>query len=87
MSQVTSIASRMCLQSLARLGGSVTGIDASREAICAAQLHMQADSSLQQRLQYQQGTADELLARGMPMQEQRSSMPGGGMTGVLHHSI
>ena len=68
----------MCLQSLARLGGSVTGIDASREAICAAQLHMQADSSLQQRLQYRQGTAEELQAQGTQMQEQDLSMQGEG---------
>jgi len=51
-------------ESLARLGGSVTGVDASQEAIGAAQVHMQADSSLRERLQYWEGTAEQLHAQG-----------------------
>jgi 2-polyprenyl-3-methyl-5-hydroxy-6-metoxy-1,4-benzoquinol methylase len=52
------------MQSLARLGGSVTGVDASREAIGAAQMHKQADASLGQNLQYREGTAEQLQAQG-----------------------
>ena len=63
----------------------MTGVDASREAICAAQLHMRADSSLQQRLQYRQGTAEQLHAEGTTLQGQTLNMPGG-LTGVLQRT-
>lgn len=52
------------LQSLARLGGAVTGVDASREAIGAAKMHAQGDESLHSLLDYRQGTAEELQSKG-----------------------
>lgn len=54
----------MLLQPLARLGGSITGVDASREAIGAAQVHAQGDESLNGLLNYSHGTAEELQSRG-----------------------
>ena len=58
------LSSGPAMQSLARLGGSITGIDASREAVLAAQLHAQGDESISDLLSYQHGTAEDLAARG-----------------------
>ena len=60
-------------QALARLGGSVTGVDASREAVGAARMHAQGDESLRQQLDYRCGTAEELQARGRALPPSRLS--------------
>ena len=53
------------MQSLARLGAEVTGIDPSHENVGVATLHSQADARLAERLQYRQGTAEALVAEGI----------------------
>lgn len=60
------------MQSLARLGGSITGIDASREAVLAAQLHAQGDESISGLLNYQHGTAETLEAQGRPHETEQT---------------
>lgn len=51
-------------EALARSGGQVTGIDASRENIEAAKIHAARDSSIASRLSYACITAEELAAQG-----------------------
>ena len=63
------------LQSLARLGGSITGVDASREAILAAQLHASGDESLAGLLNYRHGTAESLQAQGAKSWSHKNPAP------------
>ena len=49
------------LQSLARLGARVTGIDLSEESIGAAKAHAQADPQLQGQLKYRACSAAQML--------------------------
>lgn len=43
----------------------MTGVDASREAIAAAQIHARGDESLAGQLSYRHGTAESLDAKGI----------------------
>lgn len=52
------------LQSLARLGATVTGIDLSKDSIGAATAHSQADPQLKELLQYRACSAEDLLEQG-----------------------
>lgn len=53
------------LQSLARLGGHVTGVDASQEASKVATLHAQSDPGISDSVRYRVGTAEQLADEGM----------------------
>jgi ubiquinone biosynthesis O-methyltransferase len=49
---------------LARIGASVEGLDASEEAVRAAEEHAALDPSLRERLTYRHGTLEEVAAEG-----------------------
>lgn len=54
----------LALQSLARLGASVLGLDATPQNVVEALRHSGADPSLRDRVQYRATTAEQLLEEG-----------------------
>ncbi len=53
----------LLLQALCRLGGTVLGVDACEESVCAAKAHAGRSPSLQSRLEYHCGTVEELAGQ------------------------
>ncbi|KAL4432255.1 hypothetical protein ABPG74_020223 [Tetrahymena malaccensis] len=52
-------------ESLCRLGANVTGLDANENSISIANSHKKLDQFLEERLNYKQGTAEELCSQNI----------------------
>lgn len=53
------------MQSLARMGAQVTGIDIAQRSVDIAQRHAQDDPAIAARVAYRAAAAEELVAEGV----------------------
>uniref|UniRef100_A0A8C4RAB8 Coenzyme Q3 methyltransferase n=1 Tax=Eptatretus burgeri TaxID=7764 RepID=A0A8C4RAB8_EPTBU len=79
--QQHNTASSCCLQALARLGASVTGVDPVRESIVVAKTHAAQDPALKDKLKYLCAAVEDLLP------EHSESFDGVVASEVLEHVV